>query len=48
VQGGIGYTWEADAHFHYRHARLLALNLGPISTWCERLIGELEQRQQYA
>jgi alkylation response protein AidB-like acyl-CoA dehydrogenase len=48
VQGGIGYTWEADAHFHYRRARLLALNLGPVSTWCERLIDELEHSQQYA
>ncbi|MDE2462535.1 MAG: acyl-CoA/acyl-ACP dehydrogenase [Alphaproteobacteria bacterium] len=48
VHGGIGYTWEADAHFHYRRARLLALSLGPVGTWSERLMNALEQRQQIA
>ncbi|MBE8221013.1 MAG: acyl-CoA/acyl-ACP dehydrogenase, partial [Alphaproteobacteria bacterium] len=28
THGGIGFTWEADAQFHYRRAKLLALTLG--------------------
>ena len=38
VHGGIGYTWEANCHFHYKRARLLALNLGGTELWNARLI----------
>jgi acyl-CoA dehydrogenase len=41
LHGGIGFTWEADCHFHYRRARLLALNLGSAELWEERLIDAL-------
>ena len=40
--GGIGFTWEADCHFHYRRARLLALNLGSVEIWSDRLIKAIE------
>jgi acyl-CoA dehydrogenase len=39
--GGIGFTWEANCHFHYRRARLLALNLGSVEVWNDRLIDAL-------
>lgn len=41
LHGGIGFTWEADCHFHYRRARLLALNLGSAEVWSDRLISAL-------
>jgi acyl-CoA dehydrogenase len=40
--GGIGFTWEANCHFHYRRARLLALNLGSPEVWEGRLIDALQ------
>ena len=40
--GGIGFTWEANCHFHYRRARLLALNLGSTEVWSDRLIAALD------
>lgn len=42
VFGGIGYTWEADCHFFYKRARLLAISMGNIGEWCERLIDNVE------
>lgn len=41
VHGGIGFTWEANVHFHLRRARLLALDLGSAEIWTDRLIDEL-------
>jgi acyl-CoA dehydrogenase len=41
LHGGIGFTWEANCHFHYRRARLLALNLGSAEVWENRLIAAL-------
>jgi len=38
LHGGIGYTWEADCHFYYRRARLLAVSLGNSAAWAERLL----------
>lgn len=46
--GGIGFTWEADCHFHYRRARLLALNLGSHEFWSDRLISALENAAEPA
>ncbi len=41
VHGGMGFTWEFDCHLHYRRANLLALALGPLSQWEDRLITRL-------
>jgi alkylation response protein AidB-like acyl-CoA dehydrogenase len=41
MHGGIGFTWEANCHFHYRRARLLALNLGSVEVWENKLIDAL-------
>ncbi|HEV2242350.1 MAG TPA: acyl-CoA dehydrogenase, partial [Streptosporangiaceae bacterium] len=40
--GGIGYTWEHDAHLYWRRAMSLASLLGPRRRW-ERRLGELAQ-----
>lgn len=39
LHGGIGYTWEANCHFHVRRARLLATSIGNAAFWSERLLG---------
>jgi acyl-CoA dehydrogenase len=44
LHGGIGFTWEANCHFHYRRARLLALNLGSTEVWTDTLIDALAER----
>jgi acyl-CoA dehydrogenase len=44
LHGGIGFTWAANCHFHYRRARLLALNLGSAEVWIDKLIAELSAR----
>jgi alkylation response protein AidB-like acyl-CoA dehydrogenase len=44
VHGGFGYTWEADCHFHYRRARLLAACLGGPDIWSARLIAAMQGR----
>ncbi len=35
--GGIGYTWEHDAHLYYRRALSLRALLGPSARWRERV-----------
>ena len=35
--GGIGYTWEHDAHLYWRRAMSLAALLGPHGAWQRRL-----------
>jgi alkylation response protein AidB-like acyl-CoA dehydrogenase len=35
--GGIGYTWEHDAHLYYRRALSLRALLGPSVTWRKRV-----------
>jgi alkylation response protein AidB-like acyl-CoA dehydrogenase len=37
VLGGIGYTWEHDAHLYYRRALSLRAVLGPAAGWQERV-----------
>jgi len=44
THGGIGFTWEMDCHLHLRRARQLALALGGLPFWRERLISTLECR----
>jgi acyl-CoA dehydrogenase len=38
VHGGIGYTQDANCHFYYRRERTLALALGSVDYWADRLI----------
>jgi alkylation response protein AidB-like acyl-CoA dehydrogenase len=42
IHGGIGYTWEHDAHLYYRRARASAVLLGESSWQRERLMSQLE------
>ena len=37
VLGGIGYTWEHDAHLYYRRALSLRALLGPSGEWAQRV-----------
>jgi 3-oxochol-4-en-24-oyl-CoA dehydrogenase len=36
VLGGIGYTWEHEAHLYYRRALTLRALLGPAGGWAEQ------------
>jgi alkylation response protein AidB-like acyl-CoA dehydrogenase len=42
THGGMGFTWEFDCHMYYRRAKALALNLGSLSVWEDRLVTALE------
>lgn len=44
VHGGIGFTWEADCHLHYRRANALAAALGPARIWEDILVDALDPR----
>ncbi|MEI9930330.1 MAG: acyl-CoA dehydrogenase family protein [Rhizomicrobium sp.] len=46
THGGIGFTWDADCHFHYRRARLLSVALGTPVFWSERLFGALQKTRR--
>ncbi len=37
VLGGIGYTWEHEAHLYYRRAMSLRALLGPSDEWAQRV-----------
>jgi acyl-CoA dehydrogenase len=41
IHGGIGVSWEADLHLHYRRARSLALEGGVAAYWEDRLVETL-------
>ncbi|MCY1258346.1 Acyl-CoA dehydrogenase FadE27 [compost metagenome] len=41
VHGGMGVTWEAMPHHYYRRSRSLALELGSLAYWRERLLADL-------
>jgi alkylation response protein AidB-like acyl-CoA dehydrogenase len=48
VHGGIGYTWEHDAHLHLRRAAALACLAGPVADACQdvaRLVASGVQRK---
>lgn len=45
THGGMGFTWEVDAHLFYRRAQQLALAAGAPRWWKERLIDQLERRR---
>lgn len=42
VHGGIGVTWEADMHLHYRRSRSLAAEAGAPCYWEDRIVTHLE------
>lgn len=46
THGGMGFTWEVDAHLHYRRAQHLALAFGAPRSWKHRLVSQLEFRKQ--
>ena len=33
IHGGVGFTWDCDAHLHYRRAKADDLLLGYHGTW---------------
>jgi len=39
VLGGIGYTWEHDAHLYYRRALSLRALIGSSGEWAQRVAG---------
>jgi alkylation response protein AidB-like acyl-CoA dehydrogenase len=41
VHGGMGFTWQMDCHLHYRRANQLALTLGSLPEWEEKLVSRL-------
>ena len=45
THGGIGFTWEHDAHLFYRRSKLLSLVLGSLHSWKDRLITHLEKQE---
>ena len=45
VHGGMGFTWQFDCHLYYRRSNLLALMLGSLSEWEDRLIERLRPRE---
>ena len=42
THGGMGFTWEFNCHLYYRRAKALAVNLGSVSGWEDRLVTALE------
>jgi acyl-CoA dehydrogenase len=38
VHGGMGFTWEFDCHLYYRRSNFLALELGGLTVWEDRLV----------
>ena len=44
THGGMGFTWAFDCHLYYRRANLLALNLGSLSQWEDKLIDALRAK----
>jgi len=48
THGGIGFTWEVDAHLYYRRSRQLSLVAGAPRVWKERLVSCLERKNMAA
>jgi alkylation response protein AidB-like acyl-CoA dehydrogenase len=44
THGGMGFTWEVDAHLYYRRAKLLAVQAGGPPVWQEKLVRALETK----
>ena len=41
VHGGMGFTWEFDCHLYYRRSNDLALEMGGLSQWENKLVDAL-------
>jgi alkylation response protein AidB-like acyl-CoA dehydrogenase len=41
IHGGVGFTWEADAHLYFRRARQLSLVAGSAAWWSEYLVSAI-------
>ncbi|EIT70825.1 acyl-CoA dehydrogenase family protein [Hydrocarboniphaga effusa] len=48
IHGGIGVTWESDAHLYYRRAQSLANSPGSQVFWKERLVSLLVRQHACA
>jgi acyl-CoA dehydrogenase len=48
VHGGMGFTWEFDCHLYYRRSNYLALQLGGLSYWENRLVDALPRGDEAA
>ncbi|HVJ55175.1 MAG TPA: acyl-CoA dehydrogenase family protein [Aliidongia sp.] len=46
THGGMGFTWAFDCHLYYRRAKQLALAIGSAPYWKDRLVDELERRNE--
>ncbi len=44
THGGVGFTWAVDCHLFYRRSKNLALTLGGMPFWKNRLVDLLETR----
>jgi len=42
THGGMGFTWEFDCHMYFRRAKALAVNLGGLGGWQDRLVTALQ------
>ena len=40
----MGFTWAFDCHLYYRRSNLLALALGSLSEWEDKLIQRLRMQ----
>lgn len=45
VHGGMGFTWEFDCHLYYRRSNYLALMLGGLSSWENKLVNAIAAQQ---
>ena len=48
THGGMGFTWEFNCHLYYRRSKMLAVNLGGLPRWKDRLITRIEQSNMLA
>ena len=48
IHGGIGVTWESDAHLYYRRAQSLANSPGSQAYWKQRLVSLLVRQHASA
>ena len=44
THGGIGFTWDVDCHLFYRRSKQLALAVGALPYWKNRLVDLIETR----
>lgn len=42
AHGGMGFTWEFDCHLYYRRAQHLALLIGGLKHWKNRLVDQID------